>query len=54
MCKTLEWAKDLVHIYINNKLLWKQLSVNPTTWFDDYMLFEKSMLMLMEVQMKDT
>ncbi len=35
--------EDLVHIYINNKLLQEQPSANPMAWYEKNMLSEDSM-----------
>ncbi len=39
---TSNWAKDLVYIYINSKLLWEWPGANPMVWYKKNM-FEDSM-----------
>jgi hypothetical protein len=37
---TSNWVEDLMYIYTNSKLLWKQPSANPMAWYEKNMLSE--------------
>jgi hypothetical protein len=39
----LNWAKNMVYIYTNSKLLQKQVNANPIAWYEKNMLFENLM-----------
>jgi hypothetical protein len=45
-------AKDLVYIYVNNKLLQECLSANPMPWYKKNMLFEYLMSDVDEMKTK--
>ncbi len=40
---TSNWAKDLVYIYTNSKLLWEWPSANPMVWYEKNMLSKNLM-----------